>query len=160
MKVLIVSDTHRDNENFLKVLEKEKPIDMLIHCGDIEGSEYLYQEAANCPCHMVMGNNDFFSMLPKEEEFYIGKYKVFLTHGHYYYVYMDNEKLKREAKERGADIVMFGHIHRPLVDISKDVIAVNPGSLTYPRQIGRKPSYIIMNVSDKDGVSFEIKYVD
>ena len=41
MKILIVSDTHRHNENFLKVLEKTGPIDMLIHCGDVEGSEYL-----------------------------------------------------------------------------------------------------------------------
>ena len=40
MKVLIVSDTHRHNENYLKVVEKVKPIDMLVHCGDIEGSEY------------------------------------------------------------------------------------------------------------------------
>ena len=38
MKVLIVSDTHRKNENFLKVLERVAPIDMLVHCGDIEGS--------------------------------------------------------------------------------------------------------------------------
>ena len=40
MRILIVSDTHRKNENFLKVVEKEAPFDLLIHCGDIEGSEY------------------------------------------------------------------------------------------------------------------------
>ena len=31
MKVLIVSDTHRRDENLERVLEKEKPIDCLIH---------------------------------------------------------------------------------------------------------------------------------
>ena len=41
MKVLIVSDTHRRNENYIKVLEQVSPVDMVIHCGDIEGSEYL-----------------------------------------------------------------------------------------------------------------------
>ena len=46
MKILIVSDTHRHNENFLKVLEKTGPIDMLIHCGDVEGSEYLIARSA------------------------------------------------------------------------------------------------------------------
>ena len=36
MKVLIVSDTHRQNENFMQVMDREEPIDLLIHCGDIE----------------------------------------------------------------------------------------------------------------------------
>ena len=39
MKVLIISDTHRQNDNYLKVLEKVTGIDMIIHCGDGEGSE-------------------------------------------------------------------------------------------------------------------------
>ena len=46
MKVLIVSDTHRRNENYIKVLEKVAPVDMVIHCGDIEGSEYLIAKSA------------------------------------------------------------------------------------------------------------------
>lgn len=32
MKVLIVSDTHKHNENLEEVLKKVKPIDMLVHC--------------------------------------------------------------------------------------------------------------------------------
>ena len=36
MKVLIVSDTHKHNENLEEVLKKVKPIDMLVHCGDAE----------------------------------------------------------------------------------------------------------------------------
>ena len=39
MKILIVSDTHKKNENYFKVLEMHHP-DMVIHCGDAEGSEY------------------------------------------------------------------------------------------------------------------------
>ena len=38
MKILIVSDTHKKNENYFKVLEMHHP-DMVIHCGDAEGSE-------------------------------------------------------------------------------------------------------------------------
>lgn len=160
MKVLIVSDTHRCNDNFLKVLEIEKPIDMLIHCGDIEGSEYLYSQAVDCPVHMVIGNNDFFSSLPAEKEFTIGKNKVWLTHGHNYYVSVGNEFIKQEALDRKADIVMYGHIHRPVVDGSRGVWAINPGSLTYPRQEGRKPSYIVMDVDSKGEASFKIKYLE
>ena len=46
MKILIVSDTHRKNENYMKVLQKVGRVDLVIHLGDIEGSEYTIQEAA------------------------------------------------------------------------------------------------------------------
>ena len=48
MKILIVSDTHKKNENYFKVLEMHHP-DMVIHCGDAEGSEYALPAAAKCP---------------------------------------------------------------------------------------------------------------
>ena len=159
MKVLIVSDTHRKNENFLKVLERVAPIDMLVHCGDIEGSEYLISQAAGCPVEMVVGNNDFFSDLPREKEFYIGKYKVWLTHGHTYYVSMGHEYRQEEARARSADIVMYGHTHRPVVDIEGGLVAVNPGSLTYPRQEGRRPSFVIMELDRKGEAHFTINYL-
>ena len=82
MKILIVSDTHRKNDNYIKALEKSAPVDMVIHCGDIEGSEYLIAQSAGCPVQMVVGNNDFFSDLPREKDFQIGRYRVWLTHGH------------------------------------------------------------------------------
>ena len=161
MKVLIVSDTHRQNENFMRAMDREEPIDLLIHCGDIEGSEYLISRRAGCPVYMVAGNNDFFSDLPREKEFQIGKYKVLLVHGNTYGVSMGNRELKQEARDRGVDIVMYGHTHKPVVDQGRDVIAINPGSLTYPRQEGRRPSYIVMTITDgiKQDVSFEIRYL-
>lgn len=153
MKILIVSDTHRRNENYLTIVEREKPVDMVIHCGDAEGSEYIIYEAAECPVEIVLGNNDFFSELEREREFEVGKYKVWLTHGHNYYVSMGNETIKEEARSRGIDIVIYGHTHRPVVDVEEDVIAINPGSLTYPRQEGKKPSYIIMEMNEQEEVS-------
>ncbi len=159
MRVLIVSDTHRKNDIYMQLVRKYAPLDMVIHCGDVEGSEYAIAEAAGCPVHMVTGNNDFFSELPREEEFQIGKYKVWLLHGHNFYVSMGNEIIKDEARSRGIDIVMYGHTHRPVVDISSDLIAVNPGSLTYPRQEGRRPSYIIMETDLAGEATFKIEYV-
>ncbi|MCI8355536.1 MAG: metallophosphoesterase [Lachnospiraceae bacterium] len=159
MKILIVSDTHRRNENYIRAVERVAPIDMVIHCGDIEGSEYLIAEYAGCPVQMVMGNNDFFADLPREKEFVVGKYRIWLTHGHNYYVSMGNETIKREARARGVDIVMYGHSHKPVVDLGEDVIAVNPGSLTYPRQEGRRPSFIIMDLDRKGEAHFTINYL-
>ena len=159
MKVLIVSDTHRRNENYLEVVQREAPLDLVVHCGDIEGSEFLIAESAGCPVEMVMGNNDFFSALPKEREIMIGPYKVLVTHGHYYYISSNNELIKEEAKARGFDIVMYGHTHRPVIDVEGDIIAINPGSLSYPRQEGKKPSYIIMEVGQEKEPQFYLKFL-
>ena len=159
MRVLIVSDTHGHNNNYFRVLEKEGQMDMVIHCGDAEGSEYLLQEAAGCPLHIVIGNNDFFSDLPREIEMEIGKNRVLITHGHYYCVSTGYELLKDEAFSRGFDIVMYGHTHRPVVDESDGIVVLNPGSLTYPRQEGRRPSYIIMEMNKKGAMDFVVKYL-
>lgn len=158
MKVLIVSDTHRKNASFYDVLEIEQP-DMVIHCGDAEGAEFEFREVADCPVEVVLGNNDFFSALPGELTLDIGPYKVWVVHGHNYFVSMGRENLKEEAAVRGADIVLFGHTHRPVIDTEGEVIAVNPGSLSYPRQEGRKPSYAVMILDENDKISFSIKFL-
>lgn len=158
MKVLIVSDTHRKNENYFEAVNREKP-DMVIHCGDAEGSEYALTESAGCPVYIVLGNNDFFSTLPRELDLDIGPYKVWVTHGHNYYVSMSNEHIKREALVRGVDVVFYGHTHKPVVDRSGKVIAVNPGSLSYPRQEGRRPSYVVMELGEKNELNFRIEYM-
>ena len=50
MKILIVSDTHRKDGNLYDVIEKEKPLDMLIHLGDAEGSEAEGGTDCQQPC--------------------------------------------------------------------------------------------------------------
>lgn len=158
-KILIISDTHRRNENFLRLIEKVGTPDLLIHCGDVEGSEYLMQEAAGCPAEMVQGNNDFFSGLPRELEFTIGKYRVWVTHGHHYYVSMNYKMLKEEARARGVDIVMCGHTHRPVIEQEKDLTLVNPGSLSYPRQDNRRPSYVLMEIDAEGEAHYTLNYL-
>ena len=115
MKILIVSDTHRKDGNLYDVIEKEKPFDMLIHLGDAEGSEHVIADWLDEDCDLVMvqGNNDFFSSLDREIELDLGPHRAFLTHGHYYNVSLDVDRLWEEAKDRGCDIAMFGHTHRP-----------------------------------------------
>ena len=159
MKVRIVSDTHGKEGNLKEAMEREKPFDMLVHCGDVEGSEEKIREMAGCPVHMVAGNNDFFCDLPREDEFEIGKYRVLLTHGHYYYISMGTEMLKEEARARNFDIAMFGHTHRPYLEQERDVTVLNPGSMSYPRQEGRKPSYMVMEIDGNGDAAYTIKYI-
>ena len=159
MKILIVSDTHRNNTNFLKVVEKTAPVDLIVHCGDVEGSEVLISRAAGCPVEIVQGNNDFFSDLPREKEFTIGGYKVWLTHGHNYYIAMNNEIIKEEARNRNVDIVMCGHTHKPVVEIGNDITLINPGSLSYPRQENHRPSYALMEIDREGEAHYTINYL-
>lgn len=146
MKIMIVSDTHNSHRNLERAIEKAGKIDMLIHLGDVEGGEDYIEALADCPAHILSGNNDFFSDLPREEEFDIEGRHIFITHGHYYYVSMNEERLKEEARNRGADIVMYGHTHKPSCERENGLLVLNPGSIAFPRQIGRKYTYMIMQI--------------
>ena len=151
MRILIVSDTHRKNDNYFELLEQLGPLDMVIHCGDVEGSEYALSQGAECPVVMVSGNNDFFSQLPREQ--------VWITHGHNYCVSMGVEMLKQEARAKGIDIVMFGHTHKPYLEVEEDLVTLNPGSLSYPRQDGKEPSYAMMEIDRFGKARFRIAYL-
>ena len=160
MRVLIVSDTHGRHGGLDRALQEAGNIDMLIHLGDVEGGETYIDAVADCEKHIIRGNNDFFSELPREEEFYIGSHKVFITHGHAYYVSLDPEYIREEGKARGAEIVMFGHTHRPFFEDDNGIIVLNPGSLSFPRQEGRNGSYIILEMDEDGGLEFSQKYLE
>ena len=159
MKILVISDTHGRDENFERVLEKDGKPDMLIHLGDIEGSERYIESAAGCRCEMIAGNNDYFSDLPMEKEIYVGNHKIFMTHGHYYNVSVETQTIVNEGIGRGADIVMFGHIHRSVYEDENGILLLNPGSLSLPRQIGHEPTYALLTIDDDDDVKCEIRYL-
>ena len=159
MKALIISDTHGLCENLDKVLEIERPYDLVIHLGDLEGAEDYLAAAAECPVEAVRGNNDYFSDLPDEKIIEVAGKQVLITHGHYYYVAAGVEKLIKEAMGRNVDIVMFGHTHRPLLRRKRELVILNPGSLSYPRQEGRKPSYMIMESSPGREAKFLLKFL-
>lgn len=159
MKILIVSDTHRKHENLKTALGRVRSLDLLIHLGDAEGEECYIEQLAGCPVEIVAGNNDFFTFLPREKELVLGNYRVLLTHGHYYCVNVGIEDIKKDARARNFDIVMFGHTHRPVIDYGTEIIALNPGSISYPRQDGKKPSYIIMEIDGNGKADFRIHYL-
>ena len=160
MKLLIVSDTHGRLENFRIASDREAPYDMLIHCGDLEGDEDTVRMICGCGCFMVAGNNDFFTSLPGELEFDILDKRALLTHGHHYYVYMDTAHLYKEALIRKADIAFFGHTHKPVIREEKGILLINPGSLSYPRQEGRQPSYITMELEPGKEPEIELKFLE
>lgn len=159
MKVLIVSDTHGRDGNLEIAVAQEAPFDMLIHCGDVEGREFFIQALVECPCHIVSGNNDFFSDLPREEEIVLEGKKIFVTHGHYYGVSMDLSGVVDEAADRNCQAVFFGHTHKPVIMEKDGVLAINPGSLAYPRQRGHRPSYVVLDTDGSGNMQAEICYL-
>ncbi|MGI5999893.1 MAG: metallophosphoesterase family protein, partial [Candidatus Merdisoma sp.] len=67
--------------------------------------------------------------------------------------------MKEDARARGFNLVMFGHTHRPYLEQDQDITILNPGSLSYPRQEGRKPSYILMDIDKHGEAHFAINYL-
>ena len=78
MKILVVSDTHGIDRPFYDLYRNLKKMDMVIHCGDLQGSEEDYSRFLNCPFAAVKGNNDFFTMLPKDRVFDYGGKRFFV----------------------------------------------------------------------------------
>lgn len=160
MKVLIVSDTHGREQNLAEALEQTGPIDQLIHLGDVEGgAEHIRELAGDAPAAIIAGNNDFFCDLPNERIFTLGGHRIFMTHGHGYFVHSGTLYLKREARKKGADIVMFGHTHKPYMEEDNELLVLNPGSLSLPRQKGHRPTYIVMEIADDGQISYELCYL-
>lgn len=159
MKILVVSDTHGRHANLRKVIQREKPIDLLLHMGDVEDCQQEISDMAGCPVEIVMGNNDFFSRLPEQRLLRIGSHLVWMTHGHRFHIYSGTEHIRREARQRGADVVMFGHTHVPCLYEEEDLITMNPGSISFPRQMGHEPSYIVGNLDESGKLKFELKFL-
>lgn len=160
MKVLVVSDTHGHDENLMRAVQREWPFDALVHCGDLEGSEEYLRESLDCACFFVKGNNDFFSDLPKDDVFCLENYRIMVTHGHMYGVSFSTSQLEEEARCKNVQVVMFGHTHYPYLDEQEDLTVLNPGSLSYPRQPGRKPGYLVMEIDAKGKAHYQQKYLE
>ena len=100
MKILIVSDNHGRTGNLEQVIKEQGKIDYFLHAGDTEGSEDYIEALLDCPSAIVGGNNDYFSGLPSELTVKIGKYKVWITHGH-----MDHAGGAAELKVAEANVL-------------------------------------------------------
>lgn len=77
----------------------------------------------------VRGNCDFDSLLPWEEELSVEGKKIFFTHGYTYQVKMTLYNLECAARDRKADIALYGHTHQAEIEYRDGLYLMNPGSL-------------------------------
>ena len=72
---------------------------------------------------------------------------------------MGTQMLVEAAKEKGADVVFYGHTHVPELTYEDDITIVNPGSISYPRQDGRHPSYVVIDVDSQGDLHFNLVFM-
>ena len=159
-KILVISDSHQDARVIDEVIAKESPFDILVHCGDSEGSLFLVQQRENpFEVYAVLGNCDY-SGFPKEIFFTVGYYNFFVCHGHKHRVHNTNDDIVAAGKRNSADVVLFGHTHVPEISEEMGMLLVNPGSISLPKQASGKRSYAIVSISEDYLPKAEIRYLD
>lgn len=151
-KIILVSDTHGKTANLRTLMKRIRQADLLLHMGDVEGDEGEIESFAGCPVEFVRGNCDSFSKLPDDRLLEIEGHRILMTHGHRYGVGYSLAHLDETAREKGADIVLYGHTHVPEYVTIGDRHFINPGSISRPRQEGHQPSYAILEIDRKGQV--------
>lgn len=159
-RVLVMSDTHGNSANIEAAITKTKTeigmIHQVIHLGDIGSDARMLESLAGVPCYIVRGNTDYDNRLLATNVIHVGSHLIFATHGHRYDVNYNLSALRYAAMENGCDIAMYGHTHKPYLDINEeDVTILNPGSLSLPRQEGREKTFAILEINDNDEMKFE-----
>lgn len=149
MKIVVMSDSHGKEENIDKVIAQHQDADMLIHLGDICGDEDYLEAVCPYPVIMVAGNCDSYMCgLPGERIIDIAGKKCLLTHGHSFNVRRDRIQLAERAKAVGASVAMYGHTHVPEIETYDEVLVLNPGSVTYPRQKDFIPTCMVIDAGE------------
>ena len=148
MRYLIVSDTHGRHTTLGEILESMGPIEGLIHLGDSQITKDSMQMMVGkeVTIYSVRGNCDHDCNLSLDQLIEIAGKKIFLTHGHRYHVDSGTQSLEEKAKSLGAEIVMYGHTHRPDDRMVEGLRIINPGSLSKPRQKGSLPTYMLLEI--------------
>ena len=98
-KVLIVSDTHGQSDLMYEVIKRVKPVDLLVHCGDVgyRGIERELMMAADCPVYVVSGNNDYGNGMPQ-------RYAQWKIASLYATTAFDPETMKKNSTDRLAPL--------------------------------------------------------
>ena len=126
MRLGIISDTH----GLLRpeVHDVFSGVDLILHAGDIGPPELLAELEAIAPVHAVWGNTDDFDirrLVPEVVEIRIEGFDFLVVHGHQL-----GSPTPEALHDRwpDAEIIIYGHTHRPLlVTVDQVVTVMNPG---------------------------------
>ena len=132
MKILVVSDSHGKVDNLIRAVELTRP-DYVLHLGDCQRDlTALEWEFPALPMEGVPGNCDWGSCDQPERLLEMGGVRIFMLHGHTRNVKSSPMSALYAAKEYGAQVLLFGHTHRPMVDNDGALLVLNPGAAGDP----------------------------
>jgi putative phosphoesterase len=139
----LISDTH----GLLRpeVFPALEGVELILHAGDVGGQDILDELGAIAPVHAVYGNTDppgtpnLHAHLTLELE----RCSIHVTHGHE----VGSPTAERLLARYTADVIVFGHTHKPLIERVGSRLVVNPGAAG-ARRFQLKPSVARMSVKN------------
>jgi len=138
----IIADTHGRLRP--EVLDVFAQVDRILHAGDVGDPAILERLGALAPVTAVYGNVDGGTLrarLPRVAELRIDDFQFVLTHGDQFGS-PEPQALKDAFPH--ADVIVYGHTHRPLIrDFDDYSVVLNPGAAG-PARFDLKPSVAIM----------------
>lgn len=134
MKILALSDTHLMCPLPRELLDFAGKADIVVHAGDFNTLEAYESLKKGCKRLVaVHGNSDspvLRDLLPERERFEVEGLRFGVVHSGKHTSDLTN--MRYLALEMEVDVLIFGHLHRPIID-QTDVLLVCPGSPTHPR---------------------------
>lgn len=161
-RLTVFSDSHGSSGALREAIElHRRDTDCFIFLGDGCREAVPLLEDCGKAYQAVPGNCDMFvGGMPESLTLDLGAARIFICHGHRYEVKGSLSALAAAARERGADIALFGHTHLrlerylpPERDGERPLWLFNPGSISRPRE-GR-PSYGIIDIL-RDGERLDV----
>lgn len=141
MIVGLVSDTHGLIRP--EIFTALAGVDLILHAGDVGGQDVLHELSALAPVMAVYGNTDSPGdpNLKARLSIDVEGLSVHVSHGHELGAPTPDKLLARYT----ADIIVYGHTHKPLVERAGPRLVVNPGAAG-PRRFNLKPSVARLTV--------------
>ena len=150
MKIVVVSDIHRNIETLSIVKNLHPRADLFLDAGDSQ-----LDEIDLLPFLTVKGNCDFF-IKNNFRIIQLNGLKIFITHGNKYL--LTDEVLSQIAKNNDCNMIIFGHTHVPYSNKVNGVYILNPGSISRGRSsLGN--TYAIINFTTYEDLKVEIKKI-
>jgi uncharacterized protein len=143
----VISDTH--GKLRAEVFTYLAGVDLIVHAGDIGPPGILEDLGVLAPVVAVWGNTDGFDvrrLVPETARQSVGGRQLVVLHGHQFGS-PSPETLHQAFPD--ADLIVYGHTHRPLVTEIDGCTVLNPGSAGDAR-FGLQPSVAIVQI-DEDG---------
>src|SRR5687767_12455936 len=153
MVIGLISDTHGLLRS--EVFEALAGVDLILHAGDVGGHSILVELAAIAPVRAVYGNTDTPGdpSLAASVNLDVEGVSIHVSHGHE----LGSPTPEKLLSRYDADVLVFGHTHKPLIERSGTRLVVNPGAAG-PKRFNLKPSVAKMRVEQGD-VTVEIVWL-